>query len=303
MDLSNKAFLKTLRMLRIIARRFFRGQKMGARTTNRRGTSVEFSDYKEYNPGDDIRFIDWNIYGRLDKLLVKLFYNEENLHAYVLLDCSASMNFGSPSKFDYARQLAAAIAYVAASNGDAIRICTFADGLLEFSPKADRAAQVMPLFRFLESRKPEGRSNLDDAVSAFQARFRRRGVIFVISDLMVERKVRPEGGGASSWTREMAVEGALKRLVYHKHDVNVVQVLTPDELDPSYAGLWEFTDAETGEIRKLTVTTDVLRAYREAMEEYVGRLARFSAGNRVTYLRTGTDVPFENLVLRLFAER
>jgi uncharacterized protein (DUF58 family) len=294
LDLTNKAFLKTLRMLRIMARRFFRGQKIGARKTNRRGTSVEFSDYKDYNPGDDIRFIDWNIYGRLDRLLIKLFYNEENLPTYVLLDCSTSMNFGSPSKFDYARQIASAVAYVAASNGDVARIFGFGDGLLDHSPKADRAAEVVAVLRYLEGRTSGGRSNLETAVQEFLGGKRRPGVVFVLSDLFLERK---------DGTRDGTLENGLMRLRYHRHDVNLVHLLTPEEADPQYAGLWEFADSETQERKRLFITTDVLRAYREALDDHCARAARFCHQNRMAYVRTLTDVPFENLVLRLFSAK
>lgn len=301
LDLSNKAFLKTLKMLRIIARRFFRGHKMGGRKTQRRGSSVEFSDYKEYNPGDDIRFIDWNIYGRLDRLLVKLFYNEENLASYVLLDSSSSMNFGQPSKFDYARKLAAAIAYIAAANNDSVRVFSFQNELREFSPRADRASRIMPLFRFLEQQKSEGRSNLEKAVREFLLRFKKRGVVFVISDFLLERKLSDEASDRGEWTRSGAIEAGLKRLAYHKHDVNLIQVLTPEEVEPAYAGFWEFTDSETRERKKLFINNDVLDAYREAMEEHFSKISSFSKQNQISYMRTLTDVPFENLVLRLFA--
>ena len=294
-------------MLRIIARRFFRGQKMGGRKTQRRGSSVEFSDYKQYNPGDDIRFIDWNIYGRLDRLLIKLFYNEENLSTYVFLDCSNSMNFGTPSKFDYGRRLAAAISYIAASNNDSVRVFCFNEGMKEYSPRADRAARVMPLFRFLENQEPGGRSDMETAVQEFLARFKKRGVVFVISDFMLECKTKSEDqlpGGppiTNGWTRDGAIESSLKRLCYHKHDVNLIQLLTPEEVDPAYAGLWEFTDSETNEIKKIFINNDVIQAYRDTLEDHFSKISRFSNQNQIHYMRTLTDVPFENLVLRLFS--
>jgi len=248
----------------------------------------------------NIRFIDWNIYGRLDRLLIKLFYNEENLSTYVFLDCSNSMNFGTPSKFDYSRRLAAAIAYIAASNNDSVRIFCFDEKLKEFSPRADRAARVMPLFRFLEGQQTGGRSDFTTTVQEFLARFKRPGVVFVLSDLLFERRNRDEGV-SDGWTRDGAIESGLKRLVYHKHDVNLLHVLTPEEIDPSYAGLWIFTDSETNERRKIFIDNAVLQAYRDTFDEHVSRISRFANQNRMHYLRTQTDVPFENLVLRLFA--
>jgi uncharacterized protein (DUF58 family) len=258
---------------------------MGGRVTRRTGSSVEFSDYKEYKPGDDIRFIDWNIYGRLDKMLVKLFFNEENLSSYILLDCSSSRNFGNPSKFDYGRRLAAAISYVAASNNDSVRIFCFSDGLKEFSPKADRGAHVLPLFRFLESCSSGGVSDFSSAVSAFTKRFRRPGVVFVLSDFMFEG------------------DGGIKQLSFCKHDVNLIQVISPEEMNPSYEGLWDFTDSETNEKKRVFIDDSILSLYREAIEEQFSQLDTLSKRNGMNYLRTLTDVPFENMVLRLFSQR
>lgn len=314
LDLSNKSFIKTLKMLRIISRRFFHGQKMGGRITRRTGSSVEFSDYKEYKPGDDIRFIDWNIYGRLDKMLVKLFFNEENLSSYILLDCSSSMNFGNPSKFDYGRRLAAAISYVAASNNDSVRIFCFSDGLKEFSPKADRGAHVLPLFRFLESCSSGGISDFSSAVAAFTKRFRKAGVVFVLSDFMFDKA--EDGNGKSDIMMDSEdgadslpivsggpLETGIKHLSFCKHDVNLIQVLSPEEINPSYNGLWDFTDSETNSKRRVFIDDSVLALYREALEEHFSQLDALSKRNGMNYLRTLTDVPFENLVLRLFSQK
>jgi uncharacterized protein (DUF58 family) len=131
LDLQDKAFLKSLRMLRIVTRRFFRGHKVGQRRSAQKGASVEFKDYKEYTPGDDPRFLDWNVYSRFEKLLVKLFHNEEDLQVYIMVDSSQSMLFGTPPKFDHARKLAAAISYLAAAGMDRSRILTFAETLRE----------------------------------------------------------------------------------------------------------------------------------------------------------------------------
>lgn len=314
LDLSNKSFIKTLKMLRIISRRFFHGQKMGGRITRRTGSSVEFSDYKEYQLGDDIRFIDWNIYGRLDKMLVKLFYNEENLSSYILLDCSSSMNFGNPSKFDYGRRLAAAISYVAAANNDSVRIFCFSDGLKEFSPKADRSAHVLPLFRFLESCSSGGISDFSSAVAAFTKRFRKAGVVFVLSDFMFDKDSSAgdrsiAGGGLSADESSISpvsggpLETGIKHLSFCKHDVNLIQVLSPEEINPSYDGLWDFTDSETNSKKRVFIDDSVLTLYREALEEHFSQLDTLSKRNGMNYLRTLTDVPFENLVLRLFSQK
>lgn len=284
LDLADGRFLKTLRMLRIVTRRFFRGQKIGVRRSTNRGGGVEFADYKEYHPGDDLRFLDWRIYGRLDKLFIKLFHSEESLEVYVLVDASASMRFGNPSKLDYALRVAAAVAYIAAANHDHVRVMSFGEKIRKASKPVMKTGQVLNLFSFLQGIKAEGRTDLPGAVKDFALRHRRPGVVFVISDLLED-----EG-----W-RE-----ALKLLRFHRHDVNLIQVLDEEEVDPRFAGAWTFVDAESETEERLFVDGRLLDLYRETAEAYFQDIEDCCKQSGVNYFKSLTRVPFENMIMQFF---
>lgn len=286
LDLDDKGFLKSLRMLRIVTRRFFRGQKVGQRKSQRKGASVEFKDYKEYQPGDDPRFLDWNVYGRFDKLLVKLFHNEEDLQVFVLVDSSASMQFGSPSKYDHARRLAAAISYLAASGLDRSLVMTFADGLSRLSTPASRPGHVFHHFRFLEKAEGGGPSRLEKSVDEFLSRTKRKGAVFVVSDFLTE-----------------GVQEALRKLRFNRHEVFLIQVLSEEEQVPTLAGLVQLVDSETGNQRELYMDAAAIEAYRQVLEEFTGGLESFALGQGITYVKSSTSAPFQSTILQLFAPR
>ncbi len=288
LDLNDKDFLKSLRVLRIMCRRFFRGQQMGVRRSAQKGSSLEFSDFREYNAGDDLRFIDWNLYARLDRLFVKLYHDEQSLNVYVLVDASRSMTFGSPPKFDYARKVAAAIAYIACNNEDTVRLFTFgSEGLGERSPPGSRGSQVPRMFRFLEKTGADGGSALARAVDAFSVEHRKPGVVYVVSDLFLED----------------AHEAALRKLRHSRHEVNLIHLLDEEEVHPGYAGLWKLQDSETGAIREIFVDRGITETYREVLEEWCSGLEVFARTQGMSYFRTTTRAPFENLLLRFFGAR
>ena len=142
-------FLRKLEQLELLARKIFRGLLRGERTTSRRGRGLEFSDFRQYRPGDDFRHIDWNIYSRLDQLFLKLHASEEDLTLHLIVDASASMGFGEPSKFDHARRLAAALAYIALHNLDRVGVSVFADGLGASLPPIKARHHMARLLAFL----------------------------------------------------------------------------------------------------------------------------------------------------------
>lgn len=287
LDLTQTGFLKSLRRLRIMTRRSFRGQKIGSRKTSEKGASVDFKDYKEYNPGDDPRFIDWNVYSRLEKILVKVFHSEEDVNVYVLLDSSQSMMTGSPSKFDHARRIAAGIAYLATTGSDRCRITTFGEGIVEHSVHADRPGQAMSLLRFLEKAKSGGGSEFARTVDEFLLRYKRRGVVFVISDFLGEEPVTE----------------ALRKLRYQKYDVNLVQVLSPDDLSPTWQGMYELVDSEDESVKKLFIDQGTLNLYQQVVEEMTREMEGFARQYAMRFIQTSSAETFENAVLRLFGIR
>src|SRR5438874_12095514 len=162
MPLFGSDFLKKLEYLSLVSRRVFRGSILAQRRTMQMGGGIEFADHREYAAGDDFRYLDWNLYARHDELLLKRFQEEEDLHVYFLLDCSRSMAYGSPPKFDFARQVAAALAYIALADLDRIAVVAFADDIVDDFPLTRGKGRVLALLKSLATLPPQGRdTNLE----------------------------------------------------------------------------------------------------------------------------------------------
>lgn len=278
--LFDSEFLQKLEYLTLIARKRFRGRFRGEHRTPRKGTSLEFHDYRPYQPGDDFRYIDWNAFSRLDRLFVKLYSAEEDLTIHILLDTSGSMAFGNPSKLDYSRRIAAALAYIGLANLDRVRAASFAE-----SPQAthdpSRRGGVAPLFRFLESLQASGRTQFNSAIASYVSRNRHPGLAIVISDLL-----DPAG-----------YQDGLKSLRFAGFDTMIIQILSEEEIEPPYSGSLELLDAETAERRRITVDRRMRDAYRDHLRHYLDGLEEFTLANGIEYLRASTAIPFEQLVL------
>src|SRR5262245_55249090 len=183
MPLFDSEFLKKLEYLSLVSKRVFRGSLMAQRRTMQMGGGIEFADHREYTPGDDFRYIDWNLFARHDDLLLKRFQEEEDLHVYLLLDCSRSMAFGRPPKFDFARQVTAALAYIALADLDRIAVVGFADDIVADFPLTRGKGRILALLKFLENLPAQGTdTNLTRVATGFVHRNQRRGLAIAISD-------------------------------------------------------------------------------------------------------------------------
>src|SRR5437870_4319512 len=184
MALFDSEFLKKLEYLSLISKRVFRGSLMAQRRTMQLGGGIEFADHREYLPGDDFRYIDWNLFARHDSLLLKRFQEEEDLHVYFLLDCSRSMTVGEPAKFDFARQVTAALAYIALADLDRIGVVAFADDIVADFPLTRGKGRILSLLKFLEGLVPSGEdTSLERVATGFIHREQRRGLVVVLRDL------------------------------------------------------------------------------------------------------------------------
>jgi len=284
-------FLRRLEVLNVVARRVMQGSLKAERRSARRGVSAEFIDHRPYVVGDDLRHLDWHLFGRLEELFLKLYREEENLHLTLLVDTSASMAHrpegvtGGLSKRTYALQVAAALAYLGLSNMDRVNLVPFSDQLGEARWRIKGRAQAHSLFELLREvdAQPGGETDFRSVAKAFVARERRRGVVVVLSDFYDR-----EGYGP-----------ALKMLRQRKHEVFAIQVVDPAERDPAVRGDLRLVDAETGAARQVVVT-DALRArYREAFEALLRGVERFCVKSEFGYVEAGTEVPFDALVLTI----
>src|SRR5437588_8202963 len=153
-------FLARLEQLELVSRKIFLGRMKGERRSKRKGQSVEFADYRNYVVGDDLRFLDWNLYARLDRLFLRLFLEEEDLHVYLLIDNSLSMSFGSPTKLHYAKQVAAALGFIGLVNLDRVVVEAFNDRLVQSLPPLRGRRSMWRLMEFLQKLEPAGPSDL-----------------------------------------------------------------------------------------------------------------------------------------------
>ncbi|HEY7326257.1 MAG TPA: DUF58 domain-containing protein [Gemmataceae bacterium] len=285
MPLFDSDFLKKLEYLSLVSKRLFRGTLLAQRRTMQLGGGIEFADHREYTPGDDFRYLDWNLYARHDELLLKRFQEEEDLHVYLLLDCSRSMNFGSPSKFDFARQVTAALAYIALADLDRIAVVAFADDIVADFPLTRGKGRILALLHFLENLQPQGAdTNLARVVSGFVHRNQRRGLAIVVSDLY----------DANGFERGMDL------LRHRRYEPHIVQIYDRCEANPAnMLGDLELYDIETTQGRKVTVTEKNLRQYRKLFEAFQQSVQRYSNQYGLGCTRTSTEIPFDELILKM----
>ena len=283
-ELFDDEFQRKLEFLALVSRRVFAGRLRAERRTKKTGSGVEFADHREYQPGDDIRYLDWNVFQRFDKLLLRLYEEEEDLAIYFVLDTSASMEFGRGAKLAYGKRVCAALAYVALANLDRVEIVTTSDRVLGRMPETRGKARIFKIFRFLREAQPEGQTNLEDALRAFVAQHKRRGIVVLVSDLY-----DPAG-----------FERGINVLRYAKFEPYVVHVTDPDEARPKLQGDVLVYDCETGDEREVTVTAGVLERFKKAYDDYLADVDRFCNAKQVPYVRADVSVPFDEMVLRIF---
>jgi uncharacterized protein (DUF58 family) len=283
MPVFEQDFLQKLEYLALVARRVFRGRIKAERRSTVYGSSVEFADYREYAPGDDYRYLDWNIYARMDDLLVKLFEEEQDLHVYILLDVSQSMHV-TEAKYNCARRVAASLAYIAMSNLDRVAVYPFADRLLPEFPLTRGKGRILTLLDYLAGREPvRGDTDLTNCAKMFVQRRPRRGLVILISDLYDQH----------------GFENGLDVLRYHRDEIQVLHLIDPSEGQPTLKGDLDLMDSETGQLRPVTVTERHLKLYRQLYEDFLNRSEHACRQREVDYLRSTTEVPFEELVLQV----
>ncbi|HOW70595.1 MAG TPA: DUF58 domain-containing protein [Phycisphaerae bacterium] len=286
-ELLDPEFMNRLERLDIVSRKIFAGRMKGERRSKRKGQSVEFADYRNYVVGDDLRFLDWNIYGRLEKLFIKLFFEEEDLHVSILLDCSKSMDFGSPAKALYAKRVAAALAYVGLVNYNRVTLCGYSD---QFGPEQAGVRGrhlISKVLGYLVNLEPAGAGNMTAACRHFAIRHPQRGIVIVLSDFM-------DKGG---------YEEGLRYLLGRHYDLYAIQMLSPQEIQPDLVGDLRLRDVEDDDLAEVTISRALLNRYKQNLNAYCGQLQEYCSRRGITYLFTSTEVPFDQLVLTYLRRR
>ncbi len=283
------AMLMKLGGLLIRARSVVEGAIAGMHRSPHRGSSVEFAEYKEYTPGDEIKHIDWKAFGKFDKYYVKQFEDETNLGCYLLLDGSGSMDFGSEgvTKLEYARTLAASFAYFLLRQGDAVGALVFDDAPGVFLPPSSKNRHLDDVLQVLDSIPGTGRTDIARALSSMAERVRRRGIMMVFSDMLDDAD------------RVMNIAKVMRK---RKQEVVVFHVMDPAELDLPYEGLTIFEGLE-GEGELLVDPDDVRDQYAKEMRAHIDHIQRQCLDGDIEYFRTLTTTPLEQVLLDFISGR
>ena len=274
------AFLKKLETLKVISSKSSRSPHRGEHRSWQSGEGLEFLDYRKYHQGDDLRYVDWSVYGRLDKLFIKLFHAEKGQTAHILLDTSLSMGTGIPSKDITAKKLTAAISYICLSNLDKTGLMAFSDKIVEVKSPARGKKQFPEVLKFLLSHKPADQTDLNGCLTEYASICKNPGIAIIISDLF-----DPNG-----------YQDGLKVLAYRNFDINVIQVLEHEELFWSKTGNLLLQDAETGEKKVTLVDRHMLELYQKKINAYVFNIESYCGHYGINYFLCDTRIPFEDLL-------
>jgi uncharacterized protein (DUF58 family) len=282
--LFDESTLRKLNQLTLVASRVRAGAIKGERRSSRRGSSVEFADYRDYTPGDDLRRLDWNIYARLERPFIKLLEEEEDLAVHVLVDGSQSMNWGEGDehKFNYARRLAAGLGAVALASGDLLTIGLLQRGKVaaEFGPSRGQGS-LPRLFGFLDGLQPGGETDLNASLREYSITPRRPGLVILISDLLTSN----------------GYESGLRRLLGRGHEPTLLHVLSPDELDPPLAGDLQLVDSETNHAQDVSLDGGLRAQYRARAQAWIQATQLGCRKQGVRYLDVTTSLPWDQVLL------
>jgi uncharacterized protein (DUF58 family) len=288
-------FARRLERLSLVSRRRLVGQGQGDRRSLRKGSSLEFADYRHYVEGDDPARVDWNIYSRTDTLFVRLYEEEEVLNVHILVDASRSMDWGEPAKLRYARRLAAALGYVALNAANRVFVWPLAANASNFGPAWGRG-RAGPMLTFLEDFRSTqfmtplmgtgiGQPpDLEQSLNSFTTRT--SGLIVLLSDLL-----------SPSWER------VLSRLAGRSGEVVVLHTLAPQELRPALGGDVRLIDRETGTAVSVTLNNDAVRIYGQRLDEWRRQVESFCARHGMCYVPIDTSMPLETLVFDVLRRR
>jgi len=286
MSLFDDEFLKKIEYLYVMSKKVFAGQNKAERKTRKTATGIEFADHRNYAPGDDFRSLDWKIYGRTEKLLIRLFEEKEDLAIHFLIDCSGSMTAGTGAKFDYARRMAAALSFIGLCNMDRVAFIPFNDQVVDRMPLCSGRGQIFKIFNFLEKIEAKGGTSFEDTFKTFAGMNKRRGLAVVISDFY-----NPNG-----------FEQALNLLHFQQFETYVIHLTDPAEYTPTARGDVDLVDAETGERFSMTITPKVQKQLKEAFDNFCLEIEAYCSRRRMLYIKTPIDVALDDIVLKIFRQ-
>lgn len=268
--------------LDVMSRRIMRSKLQGERRSRQRGQSVEFADHRPYVSGDDLRFVDWNIYGRLNQLFLKLFMEEQDLTVHIMLDISGSVSLGDPSKELFIKKLTAALGYVSLVNNNRLTISTFADGIVGQLANIRGRNYLGQMADFLLNSQGAGPSNFEKSCKELIAGRIGSGIMIVLSDFLF---------------KEDLYGSSLRQLAGGHYELYLVQVLSPQELEPDITGNLKLVDVEDEDTAEITVSAALMKYYKRNLSAYCNELKEFCARRGANYVLAKSSDPIESLVL------
>lgn len=267
--------------LDVLSKKILHGRLQGQRRSKRRGQSVEFADHRPYVAGDDLRFMDWNIYARLEQLFLKLFMEEQDLTVHIAIDVSGSVGFGQPDKARFIKKLAAALGYVSLVNNNRLTVSAFSLGVVN-QIKYMRGRNYLPhLAELLLNSDCGGMTDFEQVCRQLAASQTGAGIMILLSDFFFK-----EG-----------YDAPLRRLVGRGYDLYVIQVLSPQELEPELAGDLRLTDIEDEDVAEVTISNALIKYYKKNLSAYCNELKDFCVRRDANYILTKTSDSVEMLVL------
>ena len=289
-ELIDSELMSKLDQVDVMSRKIFAGKLQGERRSKKRGVSVEFADYRHYVHGDDLRFVDWNVYARLDKLFLKMFLEEEDLALVLAIDASGSMEWGNPNKFLFAQQLAMALGYIGLANHNRVTLYAFNRDEVRPLPNLRGRRRTREMGTWLLDLEPEGEGAFNDAMRSIALSRQGKGVMVILSDFMLK-----EG-----------YEKGLRYLAGGGYDTFCLQILSPEEIDPGKHGLagdLRLMDIEDEDVAEITVSAALLRRYKENLNAYCGRLRDFCVRRGIMHMTIDSSMDLSTLLLDYLRKR
>ena len=280
-ELLEPDFMARLDSLDVLSRKILQGKLQGERRSKRRGQSVEFADHRPYVAGDDLRFVDWNIYGRLEQLFLKLFLEEQDLTIHIVIDISASSSFGEPAKELFIKKLTAALAYVSLVNNNRLTISSFSEGVKGQLKNMRGRKYIGAMAEFLLTMRCEGSSHFDSSCRQLAAGRIGSGIMIVLSDFLFK-----EG-----------FDTGLRQLISRQYDLYVIQVLSPEELTPELTGDLKLVDIEDSDTAEITISSALLKYYKRNLNAYCNELKDFCTRRGAAYILANSADSVETLTL------
>lgn len=288
----NAEFIQKLEKIRFVFKKLYLTGTVGERVMRQKGGRIEFAGHRDYSPGDEIRYLDWNAYARSEKLFIKEFAREESVPVYIIIDISASMMAG---KIDFARQLAIALGYIGLISAQPVRLFAFTNDNLHASRAFDSDKELHEMMNFYRQFEPSGQTDLFYALSKFDKLAAKKGFLIMLSDLFENLPAGREGF-------DKDCRRILERLVSRGFLINIMHVSSGFDEIPRSDALYKLRDSESGEEKVVWVDNDALANYQHALLNFSEEWNTFCRKHNIKYFYLDTRLPIEDVIFKMLRQ-